>query len=396
MNPRFDSRYHSHAAGIAAALILTCCTLPTSSFAQGTPSPQLIPFQGRLTNQAGVAYDNGQYTITLNLYSLAIGGSTVWTERHEKVSVIGGMLNLFLGSISPFDKGTPTLTDDVDFSTTKYLGITVDADNNPSTADPEMVPRTMIVAAFYAKNTQKLAGNDWSSFVVDSLGSASNNPTTGYLNGSKLLPTSVNTAQIAINAVKTNQIADGSVTTNKLAAGVGVPVGTILPFGGTVAPVGYLLCDGTQYSKATYSALSAVLNNAFGGDANNFRVPDLRGRFLRGWDNGTGRDPDAGARVAMNPGGPGGNNIGSVQGYATARPTTSFTTSFSGDHQHGLELYSATPRVANRVSVIGNTNGAPVETALTTPAGNHSHTVNGGGDSESRPVNTYVNYIIKL
>ena len=57
---------------------------------------------------------------------------------------------------------------------------------------------------------------------------------------------------------------------------------------------------------------------------------------------------------------------------------------------------SAIPRIANRVSVIGNTNGNPVETAFTNTDGTHSHTINQGGDAETRPINAYVNFIIKL
>src|SRR5262245_47145362 len=99
-------------------------------------SPQLIPFQGRLTDQQGTVYTNGQYTIVFNIYNEAVGGTPVWgPERHQQVGVINGMINVFLGSITPLSGQ--------DFSTTKYLGVTIDADNNQNTADPEMIPRQM-------------------------------------------------------------------------------------------------------------------------------------------------------------------------------------------------------------------------------------------------------------
>jgi len=71
----------------------------------------------------------------------------------------------------------------------------------------------------------------------------------------------------------------------------GVPVGTILPFAGKVnkVPKGYLLCDGSEVSAGTYSALFSVIDyfyrpteNLVG--ANTFALPDLRGRFPLGAD----------------------------------------------------------------------------------------------------------------
>lgn len=418
MNPSLDSRHRPHFARLVASLLLSCGILSTPSLAQGTPSPQLIPFQGRLTNQAGVAYANGQYTITLNLYSLAIGGSTVWTERHEKVSVIGGMLNMFLGSIAPFDKGTASLTDDVDFSTTKYLGITVDADNNPATADPEMVPRTMLVPAFHAQNATQLAGYDWTAILQ----SGSNNPQTGTIRGDKLTTSSVTSAQLASGAVITDRISDGAVTSAKLAdnsisaadlASVVrealIPPGTILPYGGATAPAGFLNCDGTSYPKATYPNLAAVLNNgpsgpngsAFGGSTSNFDVPDLRGRFLRGTDSGSGRDPNAGSRTAMKSGGNLGNSIGSIQDDSVRQHSHPIT---DPGHVHNIRTRNTYENATNDSgagssqlledevnNVTTGTTNRP--NALKAPSNITQTDLSVG--SETRPINAYVSYIIK-
>ncbi|KIF57843.1 tail protein [Pseudomonas fluorescens] len=73
-----------------------------------------------------------------------------------------------------------------------------------------------------------------------------------------------------------------------------VPVGAVLAFPvGIVAP-GYLELDGSVQSIATYPDLAAYLGTKFNkGDegAGNFRLPDSRGEFLRGWDHGRGADP---------------------------------------------------------------------------------------------------------
>ena len=81
--------------------------------------------------------------------------------------------------------------------------------------------------------------------------------------------------------------------------------GTVIAYAGASVPAGYLLCDGSQVSRATYSNLYTAIGNFWGaGDGNNtFHLPDLQGRFLRGVDMGAGRDPDGGSRGASGPGG---------------------------------------------------------------------------------------------
>jgi len=71
--------------------------------------------------------------------------------------------------------------------------------------------------------------------------------------------------------------------------------GIIHPFAGTTAPTGWLICDGAAVSRTTYSELFSVIGTTHGsGDGSNtFNIPDYRGRFLRGVDGGTGRDPDS-------------------------------------------------------------------------------------------------------
>lgn len=62
------------------------------------------------------------------------------------------------------------------------------------------------------------------------------------------------------------------------------PPGIIEQYAGASAPTGYLMCDGTAYSRTTYAALYAAIGTAYGaGDGSTtFNVPDLRGRGLIG------------------------------------------------------------------------------------------------------------------
>ncbi|MEZ5781808.1 MAG: tail fiber protein [Rhizobiaceae bacterium] len=75
-------------------------------------------------------------------------------------------------------------------------------------------------------------------------------------------------------------------------------VGVVVPFPMTTPPAGWLICNGQAVSRVTYARLFALLGLTWGaGDgATTFNLPDLRGMFIRGWDNGRGVDP---ARICI-------------------------------------------------------------------------------------------------
>lgn len=62
-----------------------------------------------------------------------------------------------------------------------------------------------------------------------------------------------------------------------------VPVGAVMPFAGSSAPVGWLICNGTAISRTTYADLFSAIGTAFGApDGSTFRVPNLSGRIVQG------------------------------------------------------------------------------------------------------------------
>lgn len=71
-----------------------------------------------------------------------------------------------------------------------------------------------------------------------------------------------------------------------------LPAGTILHMSRVTAPTGYLKANGALVSRATYAALFAAIGTTFGaGDGvTTFSLPDLRGEFIRGFDDGRGVD----------------------------------------------------------------------------------------------------------
>lgn len=165
------------------------------------------------------------------------------------------------------------------------------------------------------------------------------------------------------------------------------PIGSILPFAGDFTSIttqadliedGWFPCAGAKIrlSDAKGKALHAVIGNTFGCDKLNFYLPDLRGLFVVG----------AGASA-----------LGSVSAASqTGSPQNPFATTSPGDHTHTVP--TGIPTDAHNIDVVAGCDTA--EYNPSSPASDtqdsHKHTIIGGGDSESRPVNVNVDYIIRF
>lgn len=147
---------------------------------------------------------------------------------------------------------------------------------------------------------------------------------------------------------------------------------------------GWMLCDGRSLSSVDYPELFAVLGHLYGGSGSQFNIPDYRGYFLRGVGTGTRNDPDIAARTAPAGGQGPSDGVGSVQACAVQ------------SHEH---TYSSAP-APSAESPSGTAAGAPsVASALTTGgpvAGTGQRQAVLVSPNETRPLNVYVNYIIKF
>lgn len=177
-----------------------------------------------------------------------------------------------------------------------------------------------------------------------------------------------------VNTGTVLEVGPGSLDNSNIVGGFGLtPTGAIVPFGGTSAPNGYLLCDGTSYLRTDYPNLFSVIGTAFGtADSTHFNVPQAQGYFLRGVSGTTSNDPNKTTRTAMATGGNVGNNVGSIQ----ADQVGPLTLSMSGG------------------AVGGGTTGNPQNVVQSDVSG-LTMTTNSNGTSETRPKNFYVNYLIK-
>ena len=201
---------------------------------------------------------------------------------------------------------------------------------------------------------------------------------------------------------------DGSGNLSFTALPQAVPTGSVHMMATTTAPSGYLECDGTAVSRTTYADLFTTIGTTWGeGDGSStFNVPDLRGEFVRGWDNGKGTD--SGRSFASSQG----DGVKQHNHTATSTVTDSghfhyaFANDFVGNQDRLINVAGQDKRAAADGQV-GNDSRQDYKMAHTTGAADTgrtsvettgisvSTTVNNSAAGESRPRNIAMMYVIK-
>lgn len=161
------------------------------------------------------------------------------------------------------------------------------------------------------------------------------------------------------------------------------PTGVVLPFAGSAAPTGWLLCYGQAVSRTTYADLYTAIGTAHGpGDGSTtFNLPDLRGRV------GAGKD-DMGGTAASRLTSGGSGVAGTTLGASGGAETHTLTTPQIPSHTHGLS--QAMPAITNAA---GSINRASSNTA--SQASGTSDSTGGGGAHNNTQPTLVLNYIIK-
>lgn len=143
------------------------------------------------------------------------------------------------------------------------------------------------------------------------------------------------------------------------ASAAAVPAGTVADFAGSSAPAGWLKANGAAVSRTAYAALFAAIGTTYGAGngSTTFNLPDFRGEFRRGLDDGRGIDT--------------GRALGSSQADTLKSHTHYASTSSDGSHGHTGSTDSAGAHGHTGSAVSG---GAHSHTGSTGSAGSHSHT----------------------
>jgi microcystin-dependent protein len=162
-----------------------------------------------------------------------------------------------------------------------------------------------------------------------------------------------------------------------------VPIGTVISVAMTTAPTNYLKCNGASLLRAgAYNALFLAIGTAYGTvDITHFSLPDLRGEFIRGWDDSRGVDSGrvfgtSQGDLYENHAHTASSGINSVDHTHTFSDASSATGNASANHAHTLDGVLYNPGAANSFG-FDNVSAGPASTnpATSNTGAAHTHTV---------------------
>lgn len=190
----------------------------------------------------------------------------------------------------------------------------------------------------------------------------------------------------------------------------GLPAGAVIPYGGSAAPTGWLLCYGQAVSRATYADLFTIISTTFGtGDGSTtFNLPDLRGRTAAGKDDMGGSAANRLTSTVMSPDG---NTVGAVGGAQTVTLDTTMIPAHAhtqNAHDHDLAVNTSgvsdtgfggsTPALNNSTaggSTIGRSGSDANNTVVIQNSTATNQNTGGGAAHSNTQPSMILNYIIK-
>ncbi|WP_235426016.1 phage tail protein [Erwinia tracheiphila] len=150
-----------------------------------------------------------------------------------------------------------------------------------------------------------------------------------------------------------------------LGEGSALPVGVPIPWPSATPPTGWLKCNGAAFTAAQYPRLAQAYPS--------LKLPDLRGEFIRGWDDGRGVDS---SRTLL-----------SAQAYGIPRLTGTFQSYDMGGYEGASGVFSA-EKFSNYIAATNGTEGTDIKVTL-----DSSKTIPATNDV--RPRNVAFNYIVR-
>ncbi|HDQ1360886.1 TPA: tail fiber protein, partial [Escherichia coli] len=151
-----------------------------------------------------------------------------------------------------------------------------------------------------------------------------------------------------------------------LGEGSALPVGVPVPWPLETPPTGWLKCNGAAFSSEKYPKLAKAYPTN--------KLPDLRGEFIRGWDDGRG--VDAGRQLLSSQG----DAIRNIEGFADGGIGMSFDAIRGAFYDAGTR----SARMPNNTTTIDKTDDLGFDASRVVPTAN-----------ENRPRNIAFNYIVR-
>lgn len=119
-------------------------------------APKLMHYQGKLTNSSGAALGDGQYTLRFELFDAATAGQRIWGESRANVPLSGGLFSVVLGAAGS-EPVTPSAVNDLGFAfggADRYLQTTL-VSGPGITTERTLLPRQQLASVPFALQSQK-------------------------------------------------------------------------------------------------------------------------------------------------------------------------------------------------------------------------------------------------
>ena len=326
----------------------------------------------------------------------------------EKISITKGFDN------DTFDTYVPELSDNADIQNAFELFYYGNSEDGNATGDVSLHANIVDFDSRITSATSQITGHTGAISDVHGVGAGNSvvgTGTTQTLTNKTLTSPAITSPTVTGTAVLPSTTSIGNVSSTEISYVDGVtssiqtqlntntPTGMISIHSASVAPTGWLLCDGTSYASASYTTLFNVIGYTFGGSGANFNVPNLKGKVVVGIDS---------AQVQFDTRGETG---GVMTHQHTIAASSAINSSTEADHVHNTNLHSHGNTVnqtgagdhshnTNQINNTGNSNafshnhadslatgtssanlGVPLGSSQNVASSSHTHTVNGNVDS---------------
>ena len=347
----------------------------------------------------------------------------------EKISISKGFDD------NTFDTYVPELEDPADIRNALELFFYGNASDGNATGDVSLYATLVDFDTRITSNDNSLSGHSGAISDVHGVGAGNLVVGTGTVQTltNKTLTSPVITggtinggAALTADSTELNYV-DGVTSSIQTQIDTNTPTGMISIHSASVAPTGWLLCDGTSYSTTTYANLFSTIGYTFGGSGASFSVPNLKGKVVVGIDaaqtefntlgetggsmthqhaasnsgnstpttSGASDGNTTGASSSANSGGASTGNTTSGHTFNAGNDAT--TSNNSANHTHGFDAPSAsdtsngpsatTPNLITSVNHLSYTHSLGYA-SLPTTTHTHGVTVNpAAGDTDNQSAN---------
>jgi len=235
-------------------------------------APQGVNYQAVAYDNNGFELSNKEVGVRISIIEGSAFGTPQLVEEHDVVTTEQGLFSLIIGQGALLGGEAASLLDIPWGSNTYFLKIELDTENNGSYMDFGTQQFMSVPYALYAETS----GTPGPEGPEGEPGNHGLNCWDVNSNGLNDLEEDTN------NDGEYNALDCMWVLSNSSSS----PLGVILPYAASIAPEGWVICDGTELSRDEYSDLFSLIDTTYGSGngSTTFNIPNLSGRVPVGID----------------------------------------------------------------------------------------------------------------